>query len=128
MSEFANQTSRSAVYTKQCLVATLNIIALTFCWHRHSKGVRKDTSPPDHQSALRTFNRENELRLTIDDEQMMPDRAFQLASDGGDAFNYVVATSVVRRCRAVNPMTEAASIVAKSGGSARVTEASWRNL
>jgi len=39
---------------------------------------------------LRNFHRENELRLTIDNEQMIPDCAFQLASDGRDAFNYLV--------------------------------------
>jgi len=40
--------------------------------------------------SMANFYRENELRLTIDDEQMMPDCAFQLASDGGDALNYLV--------------------------------------
>lgn len=40
--------------------------------------------------ALRNFYRENELRLRIDNEQMMPDCAFQLAGVGGEVFNYLV--------------------------------------
>jgi hypothetical protein len=47
---------------------------------------------------VRNFYRENELRLTIDDEQMMTDCGFPLVSDGGDAFNYHDGTTAPNQC------------------------------
>jgi hypothetical protein len=50
------------------------------------------TTASAHQTdhSLRIFYRENELRLTMDDEHMMPDCAFQLGNDDGDVLNYLV--------------------------------------